>query len=127
MTMLFSLMLTLTVAMTTIMVLRICGTWLQVNESAEDGDLERLQALQGQENGWVIRHLVCAILAFSLVAAAKYFPSLGAPENLVDVTAVYSLVSFIFAFAESVLAQRIAVITLSQMQPLQERQEEELS
>lgn len=113
-------MLTVTVTVTLIMIPRIYGSWLQIMESAEAGDIDKLIALQAQQNSWVIRHFICALLALALVICLQYCPDLGAEEQILGVTAAYSALSFVLAFIESIPAQKISNLSMSLMQPLKE-------
>jgi len=121
MTILTSIMLTVTVTAALIMIPRVYGSWLQIMESAEAGDIDKLISLQAQQNSWVIRHFICALLALALVIGMKYCPDMGAPEQMFGVTAAYSALSFVLAFIESILAQKISTLSMGLMQPLKER------
>lgn len=104
-----------------IMVPRIYGSWLQFKEFAEDGDMDRLIGLQVLHNEWVIRHLSMALLALGFVAAMKYLPELATYSQTAAATAVYSIISFTFAFVESLMAQKISGYATSLLQPVKER------
>ena len=108
MSLLPALMLTITLAVLITVVPRFAFAWLQFRELTADEDREGLLALQRQENGWVIRHFVCATFGVALVVLMKTMPGLNPPEHLAEVTTAYVLVSFTFALAESLLAQKIA-------------------
>lgn len=108
MSLLPALMLTLTLAVLLTVMPRLAFAWLQFKELVVDEDREGLLALLQQENGWVVRHFVCAMFGVALVALMKTVPSLNPPEYLATVTTGYVLVSFAFALAESLLAQKIA-------------------
>ena len=124
MSMLTTLMMTLLTMVTFCMIPRIGLDWLRFMEYANEGDRENLLRMQRQENGWVIRHLVCALLAVALVFAMKTCPNLGQPERLADVTSLYAVISFCFAFVESILSQRIYQCTVACMEPVKERYDE---
>ena len=121
MTMLTSMMVILSVILVLIMAPRIYGSWLQFREYAEDGDLDRLIGLQVLHNEWVIRHLSMALLALGFVAAMKYLPELAEYSQTAAATAVYSIISFTFAFVESLMAQKISGYATSVLQPAKER------
>jgi hypothetical protein len=114
-------MLTVTVMVTLIMIPRIYGSWLQIMESAEAGDIDKLVDLQAQQNNWIIRHFICALLALALVIAMEYCPDLGAPEQIIGATEGYCAISFVLALIESVLAQKISSLSINLMQPVKEQ------
>lgn len=123
MAMLTSYMLTLTLAIAVIMAPRIYTNWLRLKEYAEEGDLEKLGELQQEENNWVARHLFCAVCGLILVVLTKYLPEMDAPEQLIKMTAVYSMLSFMLAFIESILSHKISLINIARMEPAKERTE----
>ncbi len=114
-------MLTVTVTLILVMIPRIYGSWLQIMESAEVGDIDKLITMQAEQNNWVIRHFICALVALALVFGLEYCPDLGATEQMVEVIVVYSALSFVLAFIESILAQKISSLSMALMQPLKER------
>jgi hypothetical protein len=123
MTMLTSIMVLLTVVLVLITVPVIYGSWLQFMESAEERDLDKLIALQAQRNEYIIRHLSMALLAIGFVAAMNYLPGLEAYSQTSSAIAIYSVISFIFAFAESILAQKISGYATSMLEPVKVRTE----
>lgn len=124
MSMLTALMMTLLTMVTFCMIPRICFDWLRFGEYAREDDLDNLCVLQRQENGWVIRHLVCALFAVALVVTMKTCPNLGQPERLAAVTALYAVISFCFALVESILSQRIYRCVMTRMEPVKQRNDE---
>lgn len=124
MTMLTSYMLTLTLVIALVMAPRIYANWLRLKEYAEEGDLEKLGELLNEENNWVVRHLFCAVCGLVLVVLAKYIPEMDAPEQLIKMTAVYSMLSFLLAFIESFLSHKISILNVARMQPAKERAKE---
>ena len=110
MTLLPAFMLTLTLAVLIVVVPRIFGDWLRCQELNATGDCEGLQQMLRQENGWVVRHSICAVVGVGLVAMLKAVPSLNPPEHLAAVTTGYVMLSFFFALTESLLAQKIALL-----------------
>lgn len=122
--MLTALMLTLLTMVTFCMIPRIGFDWLKFREYAKENDQDNLLLLQKQENGWVIRHLVCALFAVALVVAMKTCPDLGQPERLAAVTALYAVISFSFAVVESILSQRIYQCAMTRMEPVRQRNDE---
>ncbi|KAA0895150.1 hypothetical protein F6V25_04945 [Oryzomonas japonica] len=119
-----ALMMTLLTMVTFCMIPRIGFDWLRFREYAKEDDREKLLMLQRQENGWVIRHLACALCAVALVVAMKTCPNLGQPERLAAVTAVYAVISFCFALVESILSQRIYQFTVSRMEAVKQRSDD---
>lgn len=120
MTMLTTMMVTLSVVLVLIMIPRIYGNWLQFREYTEEGDMDKLAGLQSLHNEWVIRHLSMALLALGFVAAIKYIPELASYSQTAAATAVYSVISFVFAFVESLLAQKISGYTASTLHPVKQ-------
>jgi hypothetical protein len=118
MAMLPALMLTLTLAVLITVAPRIVFTWMQFKELAAEDNREELLTLLQQENGWVVRHFACALLGIGLVAMMKTMPTPDLPENLAAVTAVYVVMSFAFALAESLLAQKIAPLVTGMTTPV---------
>jgi hypothetical protein len=108
MTILPAFMLTLTLAVLLTVVPRLVLTWMDFRELAEGDCQEALSLMLQQQNGWVMRHFICAMAGTVLVAAMKTMPGLNPPEHLAAVTTAYVLVSFTFALAESLLALKIA-------------------
>lgn len=124
MKMLISYMLILTPIITVIMVPRIYANWLRFKEYADQEDLEKLGELLQEENSWTARHLFCAVCGLVLVTIAKYMPSMDAPEQLINATIIYSMLSFVLAFIESILSHKISILTISRLEPAKERVKE---
>lgn len=118
MTILTSIIAMLSATLLVIFVPRIYGSWLHFKEYVEEGDLERLIDLQSLHNEWVIRNLCMALLTMSFVAAMKYLPELENYSQTAAATAVYSVITFIFAFVESIMAQKISGYTATTLQPV---------
>lgn len=125
MTMPTSIMVMLSVILTLIMVPRIYSNWLQFKEYAEEGDLDKLISLQAQHNQWIIRHLCMALLALGFVTAMKHLPELEIHSQTAAATAAYSILSFLLAFVESILAQKISGFAAATLQPAKERHKEQ--
>ena len=104
-------MLAIIASLILIMVPRIYGDWVRFTLYREEGAMQELARMQTMENGWVLRHVTCAVAAIMLVAAMKLYPGFAGHDRLAAVTATYSLLSLMFAFAESLLAQKIAAVT----------------
>lgn len=124
MTMLTTMMVTLSVILVLIMIPRVYGNWLQLREYIEEGDMDKLAGLQSLHNEWVIRHLSMALIALGFVAAIKYIPELANYSQTAEATAVYSLISFVFAFVESLLAQKISGYMASTLLPVKQHNKE---
>lgn len=124
MTMLTSYMLTLTLVIAVIMAPRIYANWLRLKEYTEEGDLDKLYELQREENSWVLRHFICAFCGLVLAALANYLPEMTASEQLIKITAIYSMLSFLLAFIESFISHKISILTIDRMEPAKERIEE---
>jgi len=123
MSMLPAFVLTLTLLVAFVMIPRIYLDWLHFRAYLQEGELEKLLELQGQENGWVIRHFSCALIGVALVIFVRLYPGLNPPEHLDSVTASYSVVSFVLALVESLFAQKIAQLTAVEGEPVGEQQE----
>lgn len=115
----------ITVMLTTILIMimvpRIYSNWLQFREFAEQGDLDRLIELQTLHNQWIIRHLFIALLALGFVTAMEYMPELERYSQTATAMATYSVISFILAFVESIMAQKIAGYAAASLLPIKER------
>lgn len=121
MTILTSIMVMLTVTLVMIMVPRIYSNRLQFREYAEEGDIDKLIELQAQHNQWIVRHLCMALLALGFVTTMKYLPELEIYSQTAVATAAYSVISFILAFVESIMAQKISGYASSILQPVKEQ------
>lgn len=108
MSLLPAFMLTLTLAVLTTVIPRFVYALGQCNELAATGNREGLQALLGEQNGWIMRHFFCAAVGTALVVMMKTLPHLNPPEHLADITGSYAMISFGFALLDSLLAQKIA-------------------
>jgi len=119
MTTLFILMLTITLVVPMIMVPVIDSQWMEFEFLEEEGDQENLQLLLKQVNWWVMRHLVCALLAVLFVAVLVYAPNqLDQPGQLAIITGIYATISITFAFVESLLAQEIYHLIARPLEPV---------
>jgi len=78
----------------------------------QEGDHEKLPVLLNQINGWVMRHIACAIVAVLLVTVLVNFPTqMNQPGQLATITGIYAIISSILAFVESLLALKISHLT----------------
>ncbi|OHB26002.1 MAG: hypothetical protein A2X79_02550 [Desulfuromonadaceae bacterium GWB2_53_15] len=112
MTTLFTIMLTVTLIAPLIIAPKIDAHWMDFEIFVQEGNRENLHLLLKQINSWVMRHLACALIAVLLVAVLKYAPTLlEQPEQLATITGIYAIISIIFAFIESLLAQEIYNLT----------------
>lgn len=119
MTTLFTLMLTITLIVPMITVPVIDSHWMEYELLEKEGDQENLQLLLKQVNWWAMRHLGCALLAVLLVSVLVYAPSqLEQPGQLATITGIYAIISIIFAFVESLLAQEIYHLTARPVEPV---------
>ncbi len=114
------IMIGLTVAVATIMILRYIATWYRCQLCLYEGNEEILRQLISQQSVWIIRHAVCIAGAFIMVAAIRFLADFEEYEGLVRSITIYAIMSFIFAFVESIMAQwfenRMAAIQTSQHQ-----------
>ena len=111
MTMLTAIMVMLSIMLVLVMIPRIYGNWLQFRAYTEQGDTDQLAALQLLHNEWVLRHLALAVIALGFVAAITYIPELAEYSQTAVAMAAYSAISFVLAFVESLLAQKISSVT----------------
>lgn len=82
--------------------------WFRLRELCEEEEIDHLQEVIKNKRVWIIRHLLCAIMGVILVTAIKLTPSLEGFNLLAGLFAVHIIFSFIFAFVESLFAQRIS-------------------
>lgn len=82
--------------------------WFRLRETCEEEEISSLQRLIKNKREWINRHLLCAIMGVVLVTAIKLTPSLEEFDLLAALFAAHIIFSLIFAFFESLLAQRIA-------------------
>lgn len=97
---------------------KIYGSWLLLEEYAADGDIDSLLDLQARQNAWAMRHLCLALLGVGFVATMTYRPELAGYAQTAGATAAYSVISLLFSFAESLLAQRISGYAAARLQPV---------
>ena len=115
-----NIMIGLTVAVATIMILRYIATWYRFQVCLDEGNEETLRQLISEQNAWIIRHCICVAGALIMVAAIRFLADFEEYERLVGSITSYAIMSFTFAFVESVMAQwlenRVAAIQASQHQ-----------
>ena len=118
--MLNNIMIGLTVAVAIIMILRYISNWYRFQVYLDEGNESTLRQLISEQNLWIIRHGVCVAGALIMVAAIRFLSEDAEFERLVASITIYAIMSSIFAFAESVMAQwlenRMAAIQASQQQ-----------
>jgi hypothetical protein len=116
------MMIGLTVSVATIMILRYIATWYRFQVCLGEGNEEPLRHLISEQNVWIIRHGVCVAGALIMVAAIRFLADIEEYEKLVGSITTYAIMSFMFAFVESVMAQwlenRMTAIQRSQYQVL---------
>ena len=81
--------------------------WGKLRETCEEEEIGSLQELIRNKRAWINRHLLCAVYGVILVVAIKLSPSLEEFDLLAGLFAAHIIFSMIFAFIESLLAQRI--------------------
>ena len=82
--------------------------WIRLRELCEDEEIGQLQELIKKTRGWITKHLLCAFMGAILVTAIKLTPSLEEFDLLAALFATHIIFSLIFAFVESLFAQRIS-------------------
>ena len=115
-----NIMIGLTVAVSTLMILRYIANWYRFQVCLDEGNEDTLRQLISEQNVWIIRHGVCVAGAFIVVAAIRFLSDVEEYERLVGSITIYAIMSSMFAFVESVMAQwlenRMAAIQASQHQ-----------
>jgi hypothetical protein len=106
-------MLMIIATLTVIMPPRMYYNWMQFNTYRREEELELLVALQGSQNQWILRHLVCSFAAIVMVAYLKLSPTLEGAEQLSVITAAYAVISILFAITESFIAHKIARVVMA--------------
>ncbi len=117
--MLSNTMIALTIAVATIMTLRYIANWYRFQLYLDEGNENSLRQLIAEQNFWIVRHSICIAGAFMLVAAIRFL-DIEDYEKLVRSITTYAIMSFVFVFVESVMAQwlenRMAAILTAQHQ-----------
>ena len=117
-----SMMIGLTVSVAAIMILRYITTWYRFQVCLEERNEETMRQLISDKNVWIIRHGACVAGSFIMVAAIRFLADFEEYEKLVGSITTYAIMSFMFAFVESVMAQwienRITALQTSQHQVL---------
>jgi hypothetical protein len=116
------MMIGITVSVAIIMILRYIANWYRFQILLVEGNEETLRQLISEQNAWIIRHGVCVAGALIVVAAIRFIADFEEYEILVRSITTYAIMSSVFAFVESVMAQwlenRKASIQASQHQVL---------
>ena len=81
---------------------------IRLRELCEEEEIGNLQELIISTRGWISRHLLCAFFGVILVTAIKLTPALEEFDLLAALFAAHIVFSLLFAFAESLFAQRIS-------------------
>lgn len=97
----------LTVSIAAIIIPRLLIDWQRYREFCSNNDKESLRELLAAQRVWVARHGICAIGAVILIVTIKWIPELVRYDRLAGTTAIYGMITLMFTFAESILAQRI--------------------
>jgi len=117
-----NLMIGLTVSVATLMILRYIANWFRFQVCLDEGNEDTLRQLISEQNAWIIRHGVCVAGALIMVASIRFLADFEEYERLVRSITSYAIMSSVFAFVESVMAQwlenRMADIQASQHQVL---------
>lgn len=103
-----ALIVSLTLAMTVVMIPKIYWAWSTARRCYLKGEVEKLRELLREQNGWTKRHFCCGLTGLALVwLMAQYLPA-NIPSSLTDGVAFFVTISLAFAIAESLVAQHIA-------------------
>jgi hypothetical protein len=84
--------------------------WSEINRYSRENAEDKLMKMQHARIEWISRHMGCALLAIIMIVAIKIEPTLQWTDHLTEVMAAYAAISMFFAFTESILMQRIAVL-----------------
>jgi hypothetical protein len=126
MNMFTALMATVTLTMTAVMVPRIYLSWLVAEERCLEGEIEQLQALLDEQNGWVRRHFGCGAAAMAMIWMVKSSQhDLEIPASMAIALGAYAVISMAFAVLESLVAQKIATFLQTVPVPVKVREEGE--
>ena len=82
--------------------------WIRMRELCEEEEIGNLRELIKSTRGWISRHLLCAFFGVILVTAIKLTPALEEFDLLAALFAAHIVFSLLFAFTESLFAQRIS-------------------
>jgi hypothetical protein len=117
-----NIMIGLTVSVAIIMILRYIANWYRFQVCLDEGNEDTLRQLISEQNLWIIRHGVCVAGALIMVAAIRFLSDVEEYERLVASITIYAIMSSMFAFVESVMAQwlenRMAAMQAAQHQVL---------
>ncbi|GAW66776.1 hypothetical protein GPEL0_01f2275 [Geoanaerobacter pelophilus] len=126
MNMFTALMATVTLTMTAVMLPRIYLSWLVAEERCLEGEIEQLQALLDEQNGWVRRHFGCGAAAVAMIWMVKSSQQdLEIPASMAVALGAYAVISMSFAVLESLVAQKIAAFLQTVPVPVKVREEGE--
>ncbi|BCG46775.1 hypothetical protein GEOBRER4_n1585 [Citrifermentans bremense] len=126
MNMFTALMATVTLTMTAVMLPRIYLSWLVAEERCLEGEIEQLQALLEEQNGWVRRHFGCGAAAVAMIWMVKSSQQdLEIPASMAVALGAYAVISMAFAVLESLVAQKIATFLQTVPVPVKVREEGE--
>jgi hypothetical protein len=113
-----TIMIGLTVAVAIIMILRYIATWFRFQVCIEEGDENTMRQLVAEQNAWILRHGICVVAALIMVASIRYLPGGDDFAILAGSITTYAIMSFIFAFIESVMAQWLENRMAARQMPL---------
>ena len=105
-----ALILSLTVSITCIMVMRTYYDWLRIDRASLTGSVQELRRLRDDLNLWLSRHLTGAAMAIVIMAAIRFLPALHHGEGMTNALMIYAVASLLFSFSETILAQRLAMV-----------------
>ncbi len=105
-----AIMLTIIAVLVCLNLPRIYGDWLEFKRLAQEGATDELRSLLDSENLWVQRHFWCSVAGVCMVIVFACTSLADIAPHLSQVTAAYTGISLLFAFVESVFAQKIASI-----------------
>ena len=97
-------------SLTLIYSLKVLIDWTFFKKYRRENAAEKLMKMQHAGNEWIYRHMGCALLAIIMIVTIKNEPTFQGIEPFTEVMTAYAIISLMFAFAESILTQRIAII-----------------
>lgn len=120
---LYTVMALLTISVAALLIPRMMIDWQRCGEFIREGDEEALRQFVAEQKLWIVRHGICAAGATGLVAVITCAPGMAPFQKLSGIVTAYGMMTLIFTFVESLLAQRAE--NLLQARPAAARQARE--
>jgi hypothetical protein len=97
-------------SLTLIYSLKVLIDWTYFKRYRRENAAEKLMKMQHAGNEWIFRHMGCALLATIMIVTIIKEPTIQGIEPFTEIMTAYAIISLMFAFAESILTQRIAIL-----------------